>query len=456
MGTTKRYSREYQQRELERAFASDTLSVLAQGLRGLIENSQDPSVILHSGGHKVQRLQRVLGEAGMRQISAKRPGWDEDSIPIEQRPQDAFTTAVNKTQAVELPDGTIVAANDVMVYSNRQPLFKPSIRTIRERKKHFTQVLGGQEEKKFVVRSAIAAHRTGEIQSGVVGESHHYVRLKPLSKGQQEEYVASLENREYLYTNGGIVWENPVINKNILAINGVAPLDKMAFSREKASMLRSLLGTPDCIFGVLHALLSTSSEKGGEASSLIPDLLANWSYFLQMRDGQGAHITSATAADLSQVAQMYQKDFLAAWQSHDLDHSNPLLLERFIEANSLHGIGENTQHPDGIAHLVVREEGTNDIIGFASMRKDSSDGVVADVRRFHISRSHANKGVGRALLRLCEVIGKQQGCQQLRVSAVPTARTFFAHQGFEPGSSPEPLFSGTNETAPVTYLTATV
>lgn len=444
--------------ELQRAFSEENLGLLAQGLRSHVSTIEDPSIIIHSGGHKVERIQKALAHAKIHKVAAEAPLWDEDGVPKDIRPEDAYVAAANKTQSRDLPDGTIVGANDVMLFSGREALFKPQIKTIRERNAHFSKVLQGDEPKNMVVRSAIAAHRSGSNAAGIVGESHHYVQLKPFSRNEISRYLGSIKPKEYLKANGGILWENPVIGEHIQTINGVSRFDRNAFSQEKASMLRSLLGTPDCIFGVLHALLSSSPEFHSD-QALLPDLHPNWSYYLRMKNGQGAHIGAATSKDLAEIASMYQNDFKAAWDANDLDRSNPLLLERFIQANSMGGIYENMSHPDALSQLVVRDEATNAVIGFASMRKSVSEDKAqphSDVRRFHISRSHSQNGIGKALLRLCEVISKQHGYENMRVSAVPTAKSFFARQGFNLRAENTQNFSGTTDVAPVSQLTARV
>lgn len=240
--------------EVRRAFQAPELGLLVQALAETIRQNDPWQVYLLSRGHKADRMQSLLQAAGFAEVYKDMPEWDEDAVAPENRPNEATAIAALKSSGKSRGERTVSVSNDVMVYHEDTSLFKPKGLSGNMWQDHFVPLLGGQGQHNYRVHSSIATAPPIQQGMGIVTESVHNVVLEPLSRRDRANYIKSIPNKMRAKSNGGIFWESPIIGEHIQKIDDIS-YTHPDFEATKARFLRALLGFPDCVFGVLHAIV---------------------------------------------------------------------------------------------------------------------------------------------------------------------------------------------------------
>lgn len=254
-------------REVKRAFGHDAkFGLLVHAFSQVVKESAAHRIGLLSSGHKSYWMSSLLQRAGVlpEHIWQASPYWDEDAA-VERPAQPALIAALKSSGLGTSPANAdlppILIANDVMTYKQLedgtvQPLFKPkNIHTSQEWDRHYRQLYGGSHQIRLEVKSSVASAPRVPEEAGVVTESTHQVVLNPLSHKDLLAYRRSIHTKDRSKPNGGLFQEHPIVRDHIHSINGVS-YTSPTFESEYSSMLRSLLGAPDCIYPILSYLLT--------------------------------------------------------------------------------------------------------------------------------------------------------------------------------------------------------
>ncbi|MDR0957180.1 MAG: GNAT family N-acetyltransferase [Candidatus Nomurabacteria bacterium] len=104
-------------------------------------------------------------------------------------------------------------------------------------------------------------------------------------------------------------------------------------------------------------------------------------------------------------------------------------------ANTAEGVRETCQNPDNIDSFVVKvvnEEGQEVVAGYAVVRGEGPATSVetAEIRRFHVGRKMARKGIGQYLLNAAEQSARNVGAQYVEVLSSGESNTWFEKNGY--------------------------
>ena len=105
----------------------------------------------------------------------------------------------------------------------------------------------------------------------------------------------------------------------------------------------------------------------------------------------------------------------------------------YMEANSVQGVREASEHPDNIACLVAADADTGRIVGYRLVRRGVHrlDGApVAEGKRLHVARDLVGNGLGAALVDRSARIARRCGYSRMTAQASGNSRHFFEKVGF--------------------------
>jgi predicted N-acetyltransferase YhbS len=153
-----------------------------------------------------------------------------------------------------------------------------------------------------------------------------------------------------------------------------------------------------------------------------------------LRDGTPVTVEFMAIKDVDEVMNLVYKNFD---ESPSYDQENPEVVDVYKNANSPKEIARAKMSPANTASIVMREDGTNKIIGYAMVKngKFKEDGTpILTIKRLHAHLDwQGGQGVGSALIRSLEKTIKETYLRKVvvEVGASGTSENFYKKSGFE-------------------------
>lgn len=152
--------------------------------------------------------------------------------------------------------------------------------------------------------------------------------------------------------------------------------------------------------------------------------------FLALENGRRVLVRGFEPADCEGISALVVDNFRHSGNFAALDEA---ARAAYMEANSVRGVREASEHPDNIACLVAADADTGRIVGYRLVRRGwhRLDGApVAEGKRLHVARDLVGNGLGAALVDRSARIARRCGYSRMTAQASGNSRHFFEKRGF--------------------------
>lgn len=151
---------------------------------------------------------------------------------------------------------------------------------------------------------------------------------------------------------------------------------------------------------------------------------------ITLGNGRAVIVRAIEPADYAAVSAMVVENFRHSGNFAGLDDA---ARAAYMQANSVEGVREASEHPDNIVCLLAADAATGVIVGYRLVRRGRHrlDGTpVAEGKRLHVARSLVGNGLGAALVEISARIARECGYTRLTAQASGNSRRFFERRGF--------------------------
>jgi predicted N-acetyltransferase YhbS len=151
---------------------------------------------------------------------------------------------------------------------------------------------------------------------------------------------------------------------------------------------------------------------------------------LSLKNGRRVIVRGIAPGDCCGVSELAVDNFTHAGNFAQLDEA---ARQAYMQANSIDGVRDASEHRDNIACLVAVEADSGRIVGYRLIRRGLHrlDGqAVAEGKRLHVARSLVGNGLGAALVGISAQIARRCGYARMTAQASGNSRHFFERLGF--------------------------